>query len=98
MDKDPRQIECGVHGLQDETFVCQHIVGSLRTGQAVGFHWAAASPQRRPDAWCSECEARRVEAGGEWTDDVLTSVGLKVLCGSCYDTAKGTWNAARDAR
>jgi hypothetical protein len=69
------------HGLQDETFVCQHIVGSLRTRQAVGFHWPASLPQRRPDAWCSNCEKRRVEAGGVWTEDVLASVGLRVLCG-----------------
>ena len=97
MDEKPGQIECGVHGLQDETFVCQHIVGSLRTRQAVGFHWPASPPQRRPDAWCSKCEVQRVEAGGEWTEDVLASVGLKILCGGCYDTAKGIWQATRDA-
>jgi hypothetical protein len=79
MDENSGTMEFSIHGLQDETFVCQHILGSLRTRQAVGFHWPASSPQRRPDAWCSKCEARRVEAGGEWTKDVLVSVGLKVL-------------------
>jgi len=97
MNEDPRQIECGVHGLQDETFVCQHIVGSLRTQQAVGFHWPVSSPQRRPDAWCSDCEKRRIAGGGDWTEAVLASVGLKVLCGRCYDTAKSIWQATRDA-
>jgi hypothetical protein len=38
-----------------------------------------------------------VEAGGEWTEDVLASVGLKILCGGFYDTAKDIWQATRDA-
>jgi hypothetical protein len=79
MDEDPGQIECGVHGLQDETFVCQHTVGSLRTRQAVGFHWPASPPQRRPDPWCSNCESRRVEAGGDWIEDVLTVAAFGAL-------------------
>ena len=96
MDESRGQIECGVHGLQDETFVCQHIIESLRTRKAVGFHWPVSPPERRPDAWCSKCEAQRVEGGGEWKKDVLASVAVKVLCGRCYDTAKDIWQAARN--
>jgi hypothetical protein len=33
---DSRKISCGVHGWQDQTFVCQHIAESLRTGIPVG--------------------------------------------------------------
>ncbi len=33
------RIRCGTHGEQDETFVCVHIVESLKDGEARGFVW-----------------------------------------------------------
>jgi hypothetical protein len=82
-----RQINCAVHGWQEETFVCQHIAESLHTGVPVGFHWAPEETAPRPDAWCAACEEARVQAGG-WTPEVEKSLGVKLLCAACWDYAK----------
>jgi len=89
------KVRCDTHGFQDETFVCEHIIHSMYTGVPVGFHWPSDSDQRRPDAWCSACEEARTAAGGDWTDKVMKVVNIKVLCGACYDHAKGIWEAGR---
>jgi hypothetical protein len=80
-------IQCDRHGLQEETFVCQHIVETLRDRKPRGFYWVKDSEDRRPNAWCSECEARVKKTGGEWMGDSLTHLNAKLLCGACYDEA-----------
>jgi hypothetical protein len=94
---DPKnRVTCSVHGTQDETFVCAHIVETLHTGKAVGFHWPRESAgDPRPDAWCTQCENKRVAGGGEWTEEVMEFVDMKVLCGACYDRAKDIWQTGR---
>jgi hypothetical protein len=79
---------CSQHGTQPETFVCQHLVDSLQTGERVGMCWSRESDQARPDAWCLACEERREAGGGEWTSEVLNHTRVKLLCGACYDTTK----------
>lgn len=82
------QVECGEHGSQDATFVCQHIVESVRDGEPRGF-WRARDPGNpRPDAWCSACEEKVQATNGEWTDESEAFAGVKLLCGACYDTAR----------
>nr|OEF44024.1 hypothetical protein OAC_20180 [Vibrio cyclitrophicus 1F273] len=50
-------IECCEHGKQQQTYVCQHTVESLKDGNPRGFWWSIEQPESpRPDAWCSECE------------------------------------------
>lgn len=53
--------------------LCASTSLNLFTGPPVGFHWPAESEQLHPDAWCSACEERRLEAGGEWTEEVDAS-------------------------
>jgi hypothetical protein len=86
-----QKMSCSVHGWQDQTFVCQHIAQSLHTGTPVGFHWSSQGKACRPDAWCSDCEEARVEAGGDWTLEVEKKLRVKLLCGACYDYAKSIW-------
>ena len=81
-------IHCRDHGEQNRTFVCQHIVQSLKDGVPYGFWWAAKDEQDRPDAWCTLCEGLVSKAGGEWTESVLKVAQVKVLCAKCYDVAK----------
>jgi hypothetical protein len=82
-------VECPKHGEQDSTFVCRHIVSSLRTGSPVGFIQSVENPEDpRPDAWCSECEKVRIEEGGEWNDQSEAFAGVTLLCGACYDEAR----------
>jgi hypothetical protein len=85
-------VNCPIHGPQDETFVCQHIVTSLHTGEAVGFCWSSEDSSPRPDAWCSECEAARADSGeDDWTEELTEMLGVKLLCGACYDHARNIW-------
>jgi hypothetical protein len=93
---DSEKIECSIHGWQEVTFVCQHIVQSLHTGVAVGFHWPGENSDARPNAWCSACEKFRIEAGGDWTPEVEKKLGVKLLCGACYDHAKSIWAKGRN--
>ena len=96
MNADASQVDCAIHGPQDETFVCQHIVASLYDRVAVGFHWSVESSATRPDAWCSTCEKARAAGDGEWTEELLALARVSVLCGRCYDAAKAVWLSARD--
>ena len=93
---DPRDgtVECAAHGTQPATFVCRHIVETLRTGQPRGFFQAEAAGNPRPDAWCRDCEARVQATEGEWTDDSEAFAGVTMICGACYDRARQI-NAAR---
>jgi len=78
-------VECDTHGEQQQTFVCQHLVRALSTGEKVGFFW---SSEPRGDAWCSACEDVRIRDGGitgEWNERSEKFAGIKLLCGACYD-------------
>lgn len=86
---DERKVECGVHGFQNETFVCQHLVESLCSNVFVGYHSSASGPDNdRSDAWCDNCEKKRIECGGDWTDESESVARVKLLCGACYDQTK----------
>ncbi|MDX1572353.1 MAG: hypothetical protein R3200_17865 [Xanthomonadales bacterium] len=81
-------VECCHHGRQPATFVCQHLVQSLRDGRARGFWTSAEDPDNpRPDAWCGDCEAL-VNRVGEWNDESEAFAGVSLLCGLCYDRAR----------
>src|SRR5262245_642007 len=84
----PTTVKCETHGVQPETFVCQHVAMSLRTGTPVGFYWAADPDNPRPDAWCHACNERVRKTGGEWVGDAAGQLGAKLLCGMCNDRAK----------
>ena len=79
------KVECSIHGPQDETFVCCHLVESLRTGNRVGFYFAS---EPRGDAWCEACEEVRIREGGDWNDRSEAFANIKLLCGACYDEVK----------
>jgi hypothetical protein len=85
---DERQIDCSVHGKQDKTYVCRHILASLRDRRVRGFWFDTAEEDRRPDAWCDECNAHLMAFGGKWTDEAQAACQIAVLCGKCYDDAK----------
>jgi len=82
-------VECQTHGQQERTFVCQHIVQTLRDGQRRGFFWGDPDPGgTRGDAWCAQCDAMLEAAGGTWTDELGAKAKVSILCGACYDEAK----------
>ena len=82
-------VRCSEHGEQEETFVCQHIVETLRDGVARGFFWSSIQTDiTQPDALCSACYATVMAAGGDWTPQAEAAAGVRLLCGACYDRAK----------
>lgn len=83
-----RRLECGVHGMAIATYVCQHIVSSVRTDRRVGFITAEDGLSTHPDAWCRACEAKRLDSGGEWNDESERFAGVKLLCSACYEEVK----------
>ena len=83
------KVQCDVHGPQQATFVCQHIVQGLNRRERVGFHWpTGASEETRPDAWCAACEERAAKHNGEWVGEAEENLKIKILCGACYDLVK----------
>lgn len=85
---------CDRHDAPGEAFVCRHIVRSLLTRVAVGFHWPADSAQPYPDAWCTTCEQAREAAGGAWTPEVEARLEVQLVCGQCYLDARTIWQKA----
>jgi hypothetical protein len=84
-----RSIRCAVHGTQQQTLVCQHIVDGLTDKRRVGFFWTSCDIDNpRPDAWCSACNERVASTGGEWVGEAFEHLQPQVLCGVCYDIAK----------
>ncbi|MCB1035467.1 MAG: hypothetical protein KDD47_16715 [Acidobacteria bacterium] len=83
-----RSAQCDQHGLQPATFVCQHIAASLVSRKPVGFFWPAEATEERPDAWCFACNERVKLTGGEWAGEAEASLGVRLLCGACYDDAR----------
>jgi hypothetical protein len=78
-------VECHAHGEQEETFVCQHLLGALGTRKKVGL-FRSGGP--RGDAWCSACEEVRIREDGvtgDWNERSEAFAGIKLLCGACYD-------------
>ncbi len=91
-------VQCTVHGLQQRTFVCQHIAEGLVDRNRVGFFWTREEPENpRPDAWCAACDSRVKATDGEWVGAALEHRQPKILCGACYDSAK-TFHLGDDPR
>jgi hypothetical protein len=82
-------VECDTHGPSPEAFVCQHIAAGLLRRERVGFYWTVHDPENPyPDAWCSECEERVKQTGGEWEGEALKHLQPKIMCSHCYEVAK----------
>jgi hypothetical protein len=78
-----KAVECAEHGAQPATYVCQHLLQTLRDSEPRGF-FCADDGSEYPDAWCRECEQMLVAAGGEWTEDLGKAAGVGLLCAPCY--------------
>jgi hypothetical protein len=87
-NEEKRFVQCSRHGQQRETYVCQHIVRSVQDQVPCGF--LADEPTEDdpfPDAWCYECEQRRM-VDGEWNDENEAFAGIMLICAGCYQRAK----------
>lgn len=82
-------VHCEKHGLEQQTWVCQHIADDLRDRKRVGFFWTVHDKDNpHPDAWCSDCECRVRTTGDEWIGEAADHLQPKMMCEFCYDIAK----------
>jgi len=77
-------ISCNEHGESAQTFVCSHIIASLKDGQPRGFVYTTLDPNDEPNAYCSACEEMLNASGGEWTEELEKKAGVKLLCYECF--------------
>lgn len=74
-------VTCGTHGKQPQTFVCVHIIESVKEGEAKGFWWSR-SEEGIWDAICNDCNALSQEAF-----DALGADNIKTICLGCFEDA-----------
>ena len=80
MDQVP-SVTCGTHGKQPQTFVCVHIIESLKTGDPKGFWWSRG-PDGVWDAVCTDCNNL-----SQQEFDALGGDNIKVICLGCFEDA-----------
>jgi hypothetical protein len=79
-------ISCGTHGPRPATFVCRHVLESLRTWTPVGFH-TPSDADDDDQAWCDACE--RVRAlEGEWNERSEACADIQLICPDCFQDAR----------
>ncbi len=74
------QITCGTHGKQEETFVCRHIIETVKDGEPRGFHWNRT--EEGFEAICSECNELSEKAFASQVEDLI-----RPLCFGCFQDA-----------
>ncbi len=74
-------IKCGTHGEQPQTYVCVHIIESVKDGEPRGFWWSR-SEEGVWDAVCTECNNLSQEAF-----DALGPDNIKIICLGCFEDA-----------
>ncbi len=81
-----KQVECPIHGLNDQAYICQH----LNLNDKIGFH-EAYDPQnpcsRVLQGWCQQCNDILMEEW-EWNDRVTHFAKLKLICLECFNRIK----------
>ncbi|MGI9350824.1 MAG: hypothetical protein ACR2O3_04615 [Rhizobiaceae bacterium] len=73
----PEKIECDSHGKTDCTYVCPHLLQSLKDSKPSGFHWIQDS-EDEIQAFCDRCWHADDE---EWEE--ISAAGCRILCLEC---------------
>ena len=73
-------ITCGTHGEQDETFVCKHIIETLKDRESRGFHWNNVDGGF--EAICSCCNDMSEKDFAARVEDLI-----RPLCFGCFQDA-----------
>jgi len=73
-------ITCGTHGKQEQTYVCCHIIETLKDGEARGFCWNKAGDEFQ--AICNACN--------DLSDEEFAAAepeNINLLCFGCFQDA-----------
>jgi len=73
-------IKCGTHGKQETTFVCAHIIQSLKDGEERGFCWNKSDGDFQ--ALCSVCNDLSEDEFQKIQADIVNA-----LCFGCFQDA-----------
>ena len=74
-------VKCGTHGEQPITFVCVHIIESVKSGEPCGFWWSR-SEDGIWDSVCSACN--------DLSQDAFEALGpknIQIVCLGCFEDA-----------
>lgn len=74
---------CTIHGLNGVVFICKHLFRSKKKG----VFWSKDEEDSSVSAWCLKCESVRAK-NGEWSDEILARMDIKILCEKCFDQVK----------
>ena len=72
---------CDTHGNAEATYVCPHLLDTLKDGVPRGFHWFC-DEDGEIQAFCSDCWDATDE---EW--EWILEQGPKLLCRRCLEGA-----------
>ena len=75
--------QCATHGQARLALVCQHLVATFEDGVPRGAFWCR-DEDGCINAYCRECSERLDAAGGEWVDEVVEHLDLKIICEGCF--------------
>ena len=73
-------LHCASHGAQEQTFVCRHIIATLKDGEPRGFFWNRADDAF--EAVCTTCNDMTPDAAAAAGPDLVQS-----LCYGCFRDA-----------
>ncbi|MCV0398078.1 MAG: hypothetical protein K5872_18690 [Rhizobiaceae bacterium] len=76
------QLQCEKHGLQNEAFICSHLVSTLSDKVSRGLVWSR-DEDGLINAYCVGCQDMLTEAGGEWTEELQEKAGIAIACEAC---------------
>lgn len=76
------KLECEKHGLQNEAYVCSHLVKTLSDRVPRGLIWSR-DEDGQINAYCIGCDDMLKDAGGEWTEELQEKAGLAIACEVC---------------
>ena len=71
------QLECGKHGKIRATYVCKHILGTLKEKKPQGFHWMI-DDEGEIQSFCDSCWNADDE---EW--EKISDEGPRLMCLNC---------------
>lgn len=92
-DEKEKFVDCENHERRRKAFICQHLEKGSKNGFEESFETYEDMEYEYEDddfqAWCNDCEKIRIKENG-FTDKVMESVKLKLVCEKCYFEIKET--------
>jgi hypothetical protein len=86
------ELVCEEHGAVEGRIVCRHLEPAT---SGLGFYDVEGNPT--PGAMCENCLMRWREDGG-WTVENEAEMGFRLICLTCFESARATNESANTLR